>query len=399
MRIAVDFHDERLDFEVADDRLVGHRGGPVGPPAPDPSTATRAAIDGPRGFPPLARAVVPGDRVVIPFDPETPDPAAILGAVAEVLRAAEVESITVVSTGPAPAGTPEGLTWTVHDPDDRAQLAYLATTQEGHRVYLNKLLIDADIVVPIGALGYDPALGYRGPWSVIYPGQSDREMQSRYRAAAASAEAPPDRDRPGPLLLESSEVSWLLGCQFHLGVVPGVSGTASVVAGLESAVRAHGAAAVDEAWTFRVAERADVVIAGIGAPGRPTSIDDLANGLDAAGRLVRRGGKVVALSRARGEPGPAFRRIIAAGEPRVAVKVLRGHEADPDFLAARRIAATLAWADVYLHSALDPDLVDDLGMIPLDRPEEARKLAAAAASCTLIGQADRTRVLVDGEGD
>ena len=34
-------------------------------------------------------------------------------------------------------------------------------------------------------------------------------------------------------------------------------------------------------------------------------------------------------------------------------------------------------------------------MIPLDRPEEARKLAADAASCILLSQADRTRAIVD----
>jgi hypothetical protein len=36
-------------------------------------------------------------------------------------------------------------------------------------------------------------------------------------------------------------------------------------------------------------------------------------------------------------------------------------------------------------------------MIPIDRPEEARKLAAIAASCILLSQADRTRALVDGD--
>ncbi len=63
----------------------------------------------------------------------------------------------------------------VHDPDDRAQIAYLASTKEGRRVYLNRLLTDADVVVPVGRLGYDPILGFRGPWSLLFPGLSDRE--------------------------------------------------------------------------------------------------------------------------------------------------------------------------------------------------------------------------------
>jgi len=395
MRIAVEFQDDRLDFEVADDRVVGRRDAPDRAGRPDVRAMALGAIEAPRDFPALSRAVVPGDRVVIPIDPDLPDLAEVLGAVAGILRAAEVDSITAISTGSAPSALPEGVEWKVHDPDDRAELAYLATTTEERRIYLNRLLTDADLVVPIGTLGYDPSLGYRGPWSVLYPGLGDREALVWVRGLAS--DDPPDRDRPRAPLRESSEVGWLLGCQFQVGVVPGGSGAGSIVAGLESVVRSAGAEAVDAVWSIRVGERADVVVAGIGEPGRPTSLDDLAGGLATAARLVRRGGKIVALSRAGGEPGPALRRIAGAGDPAAAPRALRGHEADPDYPAARRLASALAWADVYLHSALDPDLVDDLGMIPLDRPEEARKLAANAASCTLLSQAERVLAVVDGE--
>jgi hypothetical protein len=395
MRISVDFQDESLDFEIPEDRVVGHWSGPGPASALDTRAMVRAAFESPSDFPPLRRAVVPGDRVVVPLDPSTPDLAPILEAMALILRSSEVESITVVSTDPGPSRLPEGMSWRVHDPDERSQISYLASTREGRRVYLNKDLTDADIVVPVGTLGYDASMGYRGPWSVIYPGLSDRETLARH--AGMPSEAAPDRDRPSPSLVESAEVTWLLGCQFQVGVLPGISGVLRVVAGLESAVRAEGSIAVDEAWTFRAEERADVVVAGIGAPGRPTSIDDLAGGLATAARLVRQGGKIVALSRARGEAGPALRRIGGAENPRAALNRLRGHEADPDYLAARRISETIARADVYLHSALDADLVDDLALIAIDRPEEARKLAAAAPSCILIGQADRARVLVTAD--
>ena len=36
-------------------------------------------------------------------------------------------------------------------------------------------------------------------------------------------------------------------------------------------------------------------------------------------------------------------------------------------------------------------------MVPIDRPEEARKLAARAPSCILLSQADRTRAVVADE--
>ena len=395
MRIAVAFQDQGLDFEIGEDRLVGHWSGPMTEPGVDVRAMARGQFESPSDFPPLARAIVPGDRVVVPLDPSTPDLVPILDTIATTFREAGVESVTVVSTAPEPAGLPENVTWLVHDPDDRAQIAYLASTSEGRRIYLNRQLTDADLVVPIGSLGYDGTLGYRGPWSTIFPGLSDRETLTRYRGLAAAGA--PDREKPSASLLESSEVSWLLGCQFQVGVLAGASGAIRIVAGLESAVRAEGAKAVDEAWTFRVEERADLVVAGIGPPGRPTTFDDLAEGLATAARLARRGGKIVALTRVQGEIGPALGRIRGAENPRSGLNRLRGHEADPDYPAARRIAEATAWADVYLHGAVDPDLVEDLAMIPLDRPEEARKLAASAPSVILMSQADRTRALVAGE--
>jgi hypothetical protein len=54
-------------------------------------------------------------------------------------------------------------------------------------------------------------------------------------------------------------------------------------------------------------------------------------------------------------------------------------------------------ADVYLLSALADDLVEDLGMIPLSRPAEALRLAAASDSCLVVSQADRTRAVVIDE--
>ena len=392
MRMAVEYQDRSLDLEVEEDRLIGRWTGPNVGIDVDPRAMVRAQFESPVDFPPLNRAVVPGDRVVVPLDPSTPELAAILGALAAALRAVEVESITVVSTAPEPPNLPEGVTWLVHDPDDKTGIAYLASTAEGQRVYLNRQLTDADIVIPVGRLGYDATLGYRGPWSAIYPSLSDRETLTRYRGLASEGVA--DREKPSASLLESSEVGWLLGCQFHVGVLAGVRGVARVLAGLESSVRAEGARAVDDAWTFQVEDRADLVIAGIGPPDRPTTFDDLAEGLATASRLVRRGGKIVALTRVGGKLGPALRRITGAENPRSALARLRGREADPDYPVARRIAEAAAWADVYLHGDLDRDMVEDLGLIAVDRPEEARKLLAASPSCILISQADRTRVLL-----
>lgn len=397
MRVEVDFQAERLEFEVADERLVGVWRGPPGMDREAVRRAVFEALEAPGDFPPLRQAVVPGDRVTIALDASVPEVEAVLRVVAGVLTEAGVDrdSIRVVSTAPPMDGAVGEIpNWVVHDPADRTMLAYLANTTSGRRVYLNRHLTDADFVLPIGRLGFDPILGYRGPWSAIFPALSDQPTRRAYQTWRPGAEV-----GESPALVESSDVSWLLGAMLQLGLMAGASGLARAIAGTSGEVRTRGAAELDAAWIFRAARRAAVVVAGIGTAGRPTSLDDLTEGIANAERLVRRGGKIVALARVAGPLGPALGRLAGADDPRLALDAPKGAEGELDYPAARRLAHALAWADVYLASDLDENQVEDLGMIALGKPSEARRLADAADSCLIINQADLTRVeVIDDDG-
>jgi hypothetical protein len=245
MRLAVEFQSERVEFDVPDERVVGSWSGPASIPTAEVGGRVLEALGDPRGYPPLRQAVVPGDRVVIALDPETPELGAVLGASCEVLRSAGVEPETTRVLAPAPPpggwpfGLPSGVEWSVHDPEDRAGIAYLATTPQGRRVYLNRHATDADFVLAIGRFGFDAALGFRGPWSAIYPDLSDAATLGAYRGQGRD-----DRTRwdERETLAESAEVSWLLGGQLQLGVLEGASGLAGVVAGVGPRCRPRGIA-------------------------------------------------------------------------------------------------------------------------------------------------------------
>ena len=401
MPVSVAFQDERFEFDIPSDRLVAHWQGPVGVPPSDARRLVAAALEAPSQFPPLRRSVVPGDHVVIALDPAVPETGAILDVVCGILRDGGVaaEEIVVLLTGgelvrPDFRG-PEGVQIVVHEPEDKTHLAYLASTSQGRRIYLNRHLTDADLVVSVGRLGYDPALGYRGPWGVLYPGLSDEATRRAFRSRAS--EAVPEPDRPTAALSESAEVSWLLGSQFQIAVVPGAAGMAGVVAGLDSTVRVEGPAQLDRAWSFRAESRVELALVGIGGPETPAGLDELAAGLATATRLVRRGGKIVALSRASVPVGPSLRRLVDAADSRAVLGALRGQEAEEDYVAARRFAQALDWADVYLLSGLDPDLAEQLSIITLDRPEEARRLVALADSCVVVSHAELTRASTGDE--
>jgi nickel-dependent lactate racemase len=398
MRVSVSFEDQQFEFDVSSDALLGTWVGPSVMAPDEVAGAVQKALGGPLDFPPFRQLVVPGDRVAIALDRTLTCAAPILRTLEEILQEAGVDPhhVTIVTTRDSNAEPardwPPDMIVEVHEPERREALAYLATTNAGRRVYLNRHLTDADVVIPVGRLGFDPIVGYRGPWSILFPGLSNQETQVSYRARMADDS--PEWQSPRSRLDEPFEVNWLLGTQFAIGVVPGSAGPVEIVAGLAESVRDQGIKAVDRLWTFQPPERAECVVAGIGASGSAAGIPELVEGLVTASRLVQQGGKIVALSRAVGSIGPSLQRLKDAVDSRLASQALRGHEADEDSVAARRLAQVLAWADVYLLSGLESQLVDDLGMVPLDHPRDASRLVAGARSCIFVSQAELTRAVV-----
>lgn len=401
MRVSVAYQDDQVSLELPDDTLVSSWTDPVGMGEEDAAAAVRAVLEQPLDFPPVRQMVVPGDRVAIALDASLPRVATVLGVLGQILNECGVEAgdVAVVASGghaPALAGEiPPGMTYEVHDPADRSRLAYLSSTREGRRIYLNRLVTDADVVIPVGRLGYDPVLGYRGPWSVLFPGLSDQETLASYRRLLRVD--PPGQAAPPSWLDESLEVSWLLGSQFHLGLVPGEPGPACALAGIAESVRDAGISSLDQLWSYQVPARVECVVVGIGGRGRQAGIDELVEGLVTASRLVNQGGKIVAVSRVQGSIGPSLQRLTAAGDPREAASTLRGHDEDVDSVAGRRLAGVLAWADVYLHSGLDRQTVEDLFMVPFDHPDDASRVASRSGSCITVSRADLTRATVREE--
>jgi len=391
MRVVVDFQGEGLEFEIPEDRVVADWRGPEGLDPAVAAAAVAGALERPLDFPPFRQVFVPGDRVTIALDPAIPQARVVPGALIEALGRSGVgrQTITIVTPSPMGEAVEPGASMEVHDPDDRTRIAYLASTKEGRRVYLNRSVTDADVVVPVGLVGYDPDLGYRGPWSLLFPGLSDRATVQAMRSGA-------DRGREARLE-ESSEVSWLLGSQFQVGLVPAAAGLLEVVAGRDAAVRERGIAAVEENWTMRAPERAELVVAGVGGPGFTSTLEDLAAAMETASGLVRRGGRIVVLSRAAGPIGPALQRLSSVDDPGEAVAALRGLEEADDYPVALRIARAAAWADLFVASGLDTEVAEGLLIAPLERPEQARRLVANAGSVTFVGRAELTRAGLEAE--
>ncbi|WP_165224272.1 lactate racemase domain-containing protein [Aquisphaera insulae] len=398
MHVSLSFDDERLDLDIPDDKLVGSWDGPQGLDPAAAAAAAREALDSPVELPPVGRMVVAGDRVAIAWDSSLAGATPILHGLLERLTAAgvEVDDVVVVTTPGSsrsgPLDLPAGVAQEVHDPLHQDSLAYLAATKDGRRIYLNRRLTDADVVIPVGRVGYDPILGYRGPWSTLFPALSDVETHRSYRNQLV--EDPADQLKPAPRWDESFEVGWLLGSQLQVGVIPGARGPAAVLAGLGDPLRGRAVEVLDKLWGYQVPSGAECVVAGIGRPGSPSGLGELVDGLMTASRLVNHGGKILALSRASGDLGPSLRRLTSIDDVRKASAILRGHDDDVDSVSGRRLARVLSWADVYLLSGLDRGTVEDLSMVPVEGPDEARRLVSRSGACLVVSGADLTRATV-----
>jgi hypothetical protein len=71
-------------------------------------------------------------------------------------------------------------------------------------------------------------------------------------------------------------------------------------------------------------------------------------------------------------------------KPRDAMRPLR-EQSPPDLGAATALAKAVEWANVYLLSNLDPDLVEDMFMVPLANTEEVQRLIGGEDSIAIIG--------------
>ena len=372
-----------LEIAIDPERLLVDWQGPPGKTGSEVADDVRARIESPPGFPALGLAVVAGDRVIIALDADLPCIAEILAPVVIELEAAGIrrEDIVVMSSGDSeavsPSTLPPGIRHIRHDPEDATTHAYLATTESGKRIYLNREDVEADFVLPIGLILPDAHAGIRGPWTSIYPG---------LRGIAEGVEPSPE-PLPDVLLEESTEVGWLLGNLFQIGVIPGVTGVAEILAGPAASVLELGTERINALWTIHATERADLVAVSVGDA---SSLDALWSALGVGASLVRRGGKVVAISSSKGTLGPAACRLL--GEEIPGPSCLRGAENEPDYLPAKALATALAWADLYVFSAYDPDVLEDLGIIPLSKLSEAKRLIASANDVAIINHAEWTRV-------
>lgn len=343
-----------------------------------------SALQQPLGLPLLQDCAVPGDRVVIVIDPETPALAEIIGQAVEVLQlVGDVGVSLTLLLPPDPSGNrweplqaslPEHVRHQaaihVHDPRDETQRGYLASSASGERVYLNRVLLDADLIVSVSLVGFDGLLGYRGTSSVLYPHFSDIETIRETRAQG-HPELTPEQHRPLRDLV--NEIGWLLGMQFAIQVVPDADGgVARVLCGAPDQVQQAGQSLLDQCWRILVDEPFELVVVSV--PGNaPFAWKQLGTALEMAGRLVESDGRIAVVAQVRTPEGGGAAMLRRCSDPEELLKPLR-RDPPEDALEITQLIQAQRKASLFLFSDMPAEIVEELGMLAVGSGDELQRL-------------------------
>ncbi len=397
--------DASLNLELPCEAFLAHCDAPRGKPLPDVAGAVDRALAEPLELPPLSQVALPGDRVVLALDRGVPQAAKIIERTVVALMAAGVsaEEITLLRTlsdvesgaadplGELPEEIRQAIIQSIHDPSHRPSLSYLAASADARPIYIHRAIQDADLVISIGCLRLEDSLGYYGIGSSIFPTFSDRAQVDRYRTPKA-VEA---RERE-KLRKQVDEVSWLLGTQFTIQVVPGAgSEVLHVLAGDLQAVFRQGSRLCDEAWSYSVPQRASLVVATINGDATQQTWENVGRALAAASRAVTEDGAVAICTDLSERLGPALQQIVGADDLDEALCEVGKHR-PADTLPAAELVHALQRGKVYLVSRLDEGLVEDLGVSPVAAGQVSR-VAGRYDSCIVLANAQYAVACPRGE--
>ncbi len=395
-------------LELADGAVPDEYGMPRGEPLPDPGASLTAALENPIDYPTLAASTTPSDKIVLVVDRYVPQLAQITGAMVDCLVAAGIDpdGITVLLSPTRfnadqddpchaiAASVRDRIAVVTHEPSDRRQLAYLAASDAGEPILVNRTLHEADVVLPVGCLRDDRTAGYFGVHDAIFPTFSDTKTLQRFRPLGSLAA---DQAVKRGLVKEVEHVAWLLGINFTVQVVPaGGDQVLHILAGKSDSVARRGRSLYADAWAMTPARRAALVVAAITGDARQQTWENLGRAVEAAASLLEEGGAIAVCCELSDRPGPGVQRMACTESRSQALRQI-GKERPVDAIPAAQIARALDRNPLYLLSRLDPATVEDIGMVPLADAHELTRLTHRFPSCAVLANAPYASVRMEAD--
>lgn len=332
--------------------------------------------------PPLDRVIVPSDRIAIALETGMPDAPECVSAIVEQLcvAGAHPQNITILRTErecrladrDPRSSLPEMIAGSVQCMTHRRKavekLAYLATTASSHRVYLSRVLSEADVVIPLGTVR--PVLGtsLHHANNCWFPRFSDSATWERFHPRI-----PRNLESLDELRSESEEVAWLLGIQFLvLGIPGGDIPLRDIVAGRTAELQDDGWNRFKTVWHHPLLERLPFAIANISGRASEQSWPNLARVLLKAQGVLSDNGVLAICCNLQETPRRELQMLLKQNDTKPHKQ--RHGPSDHESLLVQSIRhATDNWR-VYLLSNLPQSVVESLRMIPVEKTTELQRL-------------------------
>ncbi len=369
----------------------------------DLSSALKATLDAPEFYPPLSESVFAGDTVAIALQTDIPHANYLIESTVDYLitTGIDINDITLVVTGRTaenlgiPAAQYEmaekdksegkrppifsfdfgfqSLNTQVHDPENQTGHSYLAANEEGDPVYVNRTLVDADVVIPIGI----PSPGEVNQQSdCIYPDFSTTSTLHRFAQGKGSFIS---RWTEIELANES------LGAFFAVQVVCGPGDTIrQVFSGAKKDALESARTATNHLWSLAWPNPSSLCVATIEAKPLDQSWDDFAQALIAASEVTQTESPIIIWSEISIAPDRNTRKAcMSQFEDNISSKLTK---------TLQRVAGIIKDRPVFLRSALPEQTVEELGLGYLKSADEILRMAESSEDCLVIRDAHKTQI-------
>jgi hypothetical protein len=182
-------------------------------------------------------------------------------------------------------------------------------------------------------------------------------------------------------------------------VIPGSGeSVANVLAGEPTAVAEKSAELSRERWLLESPQQVNLVIATVTGGPESQNWANVGRALATAEPLTTERGAVAICSNLSEPPGHSLGRLIGNADLEAAErKILHDHDADR--FAAWQVAKALQRGPVYFLSQLDAEMVEDLGLAPIEDIVELVRLAARQDNFVLVEDSQNAVVRLAGNVD
>ena len=371
------------------------------PAVADLAETVSHALAAPLGLPSLDQAIVPGDQVTLAVDPSLPAAGLVVGLVAKWLceRGTDPGNLQVVLASGDQAlllQMQQGLSQvmeegessvgpiavSLHDPDDPQQIAYVAANEDSDPIYINRTLVDADVVIPLGCTRHAQTFDYLGAYS-LFPLFSNRETQGEFFRLGRLEEP----QGHASLRAWADQAAWWLGLLATVQIIPASNdGVAGVLAGLMEPVEAASQQLFERLWQTDLPQ-SDLVVALLDSSLPQQNWREVMRCLHAAKRFTRQGGSIVVCSELHGPIGRGLRRLGDVHASREAIARKLERDSCDDALPAAVVLEATADYHVYLASELGRSVVENMGMGAIETEDQLAHLISQHPSWSVLGSA------------